>query len=169
MKKRIVFLLTAVMLLMMASGCEQKASSSVGIANPWIESDRDGVKEATGYDLNVPEDAQNVVYSYMEDGKLAQVSYTINNHEWTYRVQATDGLTDISGMNYEWVLEDSETIGGHEAELKAYVENNGDSEYLDDMFGVQVVNWYDETEGATHSVSVSGQALDGIDRSIHDC
>ncbi len=169
MKKRIAFVWLAAMLLLTFAACEskEKEESSVGRANPWTEADREGVKSATGYDLSVPDEATNIVYSYMEDGNLAQVTYTINNNEWTYRVQATDELTDISGMYYEWVLEDEDTIGGHKAQLKAYVENNGDSEYLDDMFGVQVVNWYDETEGATHSVSVSGPALDGIDMAVY--
>ncbi len=141
--------------------------SDTGLANPWTESDREGVLAATGFDLNVPDEAENVVYSYMEADKLAQVSYVMNDHDWTYRVQSTDGLQDISGMYYEWVAEEDTNVANHEAEIKAYVENNGDPDTLDDMFSVQVLNWYDETEGATHSVSISGRAVDGLDLSVY--
>lgn len=138
-----------------------------GLANPWTESDREGVLTATGFDLNVPDEAENVVYSYMEADKMAQVSYVMNNHDWTYRVQQTDGLQDISGMYYEWVAEEDTNVADCEAEIKAYVENNGDPDNLDDMFSVQVLNWYDATEGATHSVSISGRAVDGLDLSVY--
>ncbi|MBQ1609267.1 MAG: hypothetical protein II092_10455 [Lachnospiraceae bacterium] len=141
--------------------------SDTGLANPWTESDREGVLAATGFDLNVPDDAENVVYSYMEADKLAQVSYVMNDHDWTYRVQPTDGLQDISGMYYEWVAEEDTNVANHEAEIKAYVENNGNPDNLDDMFSVQVLNWYDATEGATHSVSISGRAVDGLDLSVY--
>ncbi|MBQ1640239.1 MAG: hypothetical protein II051_03225 [Lachnospiraceae bacterium] len=141
--------------------------SDTGLANPWTESDREGVLAATGFDLNVPDDAENVVYSYMEADKLAQVSYVMNDHDWTYRVQPTDGLQDISGMYYEWVAEEDTNVADCEAEIKAYVENNGDPDNLDDMFSVQVLNWYDATEGATHSVSISGRAVDGLDLSVY--
>jgi hypothetical protein len=138
-----------------------------GLANPWTESDREGVLAATGFDLNVPDEAENVVYSYMEADRLAQVSYVMNDHDWTYRVQPTDGLQDISGMYYEWVAEEDTNVADCEAEIKAYVENNGDPDNLDDMFSVQVLNWYDATEGATHSVSISGRAVDGLDLSVY--
>lgn len=141
--------------------------SDTGLANPWTESDREGVLAATGFDLNVPDEAENVVYSYMEADKLAQVSYVMNDHDWNYRVQPTDGLQDISGMYYEWVAEEDTNVADCEAEIKAYVENNGDPDNLDDMFSVQVLNWYDATEGATHSVSISGRAVDGLDLSVY--
>ena len=137
------------------------------VSNPWTDSDREGVLAATGFDLNVPDEAENVVYSYMEADKLAQVSYVMNDHDWTYRVQPTDGLQDISGMYYEWVAEEDTNVADCEAEIKAYVENNGDPDNLDDMFSVQVLNWYDATEGATHSVSISGRAVDGLDLSVY--
>ena len=137
------------------------------VSNPWTDSDREGVLAATGFDLNVPDEAENVVYSYMEADKMAQVSYVMNDHDWTYRVQPTDGLQDISGMYYEWVAEEDTNVANHEAEIKAYVENNGDPDNLDDMFSVQVLNWYDATEGAKHSVSISGGAVDGLDLSVY--
>lgn len=34
---------------------------------------------------------------------------------------------------------------------------------MDDVFAVHVVNWYDESEGATHSLSVAGNDVNGLD------
>ena len=136
---------------------------SATIANPWVESDKDGVYQATGFSLDTYEGATDIVYSYTTDGKLAQVTYTIDNNEWTYRVEATDSLEDISGMYYEWDVDEKETLGGHDAQFLAYSDATEDTEFIDDVFAVHVVNWYDETEGATHSLSVAGNDVNGLD------
>lgn len=149
-------------------GAEAASSDTptTSIANPWVVSDKDGVYQATGFSLDTYDGATDIVYSYTTDGKLAQVRYTVGNNEWTYRVEATDGLEDISGMYYEWDSDEKETLGGHDAQYLAYSEASEDTEFIDDVFAVHVVNWYDEAEGATHSLSVAGKDINGLDLEI---
>ena len=171
MKKQLL-LMTAVLLAVSVCGCGAKSDANISaketegnteIANPWTDSDRGGVLDATGFDLSVPEGAENVAYSYMQEESLAQVSYVLDGNEWTYRVRPTEHLEDLSGMCYEWDIEEDGAVGDMEAKIYAYSEADEDSEFIDDVFSVHVVNWYDDVEKATHSLSVSGKNLDGLD------
>lgn len=153
----------AMMCFFTACGKKEAESSNVTIANPWVETDRQGVIDATGFDLPTQEGATDIVYSYMSEGKMAQVSYTIGENEWTYRVQPTDSLEDISGMYYTWIIDEAGSVNENDSQLLVYSDATEDDEYIDDVFAVHVVNWYDESEGATHSLSVSGKDVNGID------
>lgn len=179
MKKKLVLALTlmAMCMAMMAgyasaSGQETPAGNQnnenagavgeLGLANPWTESDEQGVAEATGFEMTAPEEATEVSYSYMKEAGLAQLSYVQDEQKWTYRMQATDELTDISGMSYKWTNEEEGTVAGMEAVYYAYVELEAD-DLADSLQAVQVVNWYDAVAGVTHSLSVSAKELDGLD------
>lgn len=137
------------------------------IANPWITSDKQGVFDATGFTMDAPEGATDVNYSYMADGKLAQMTYVYEDADWVYRIQPTESLTDISGMNYTWVSDMPGKVSGMEAEYMGYSEHAEDSEYIDDMFFVQVVYWYDNIAGVTYSLSASGKNIDGMDIEVY--
>ena len=164
MKKNIGLVFVATLILTSLVSCGKKEdTTSTTIANPWVDSDRAGVLEATGFDLPTQEGATDVAYCYTTEGNLAQVRYTIGQNEWTYRVETTEALEDISGMYYEWVTNEKETLKGHDAQLLAYSDATEDTEFIDDVFAVHVVNWYDESEGATHSLSVAGKDVDGLD------
>ena len=179
MKKKLVLALTlmAMCMAMMAgyasaSGQETPAGNQnnenagavgeLGLANPWTESDEQGVADATGFEMTAPEEATEVSYSYMKEAGLAQLSYVQDEQKWTYRMQATDELTDISGMSYKWTNEEEGTVAGMEAVYYAYVELEAD-DLADSLQAVQVVNWYDAVAGVTHSLSVSAKELDGLD------
>ena len=131
-----------------------ETEDAVGMANPWTESDEQGVAEATGFDMVAPEGATDVVYSYMSEDGLAQMCYVLDGAEWTYRIQMADELTDISGLYYTWDSELEGTVSDREAVYYGYA---GDDGY------VQLVNWYDAVTGVTYSLSASGDDLDGMD------
>lgn len=137
------------------------------IGNPWTTSDKQGVFDATGFNMDAPEGATDVNYSYMVDGKMAQLTYVYEGAEWVYRIQPTESLTDISGMNYTWISDTQGKVSGLEAEYMGYSEQAENSEYIDDMFFVQVVNWYDNAAGVTYSLSASGMNLDGMDIEVY--
>ncbi len=136
------------------------ADEVIGMPNPWTESDEQGVLEATGFDIKAPEGATDVYYSYMKEDKLAQLSYTLDDISWVYRMEPADKLTDISGMYYDWTAEETEddTVSGREAVYYGRVAKEGS-----DTEDVQLVNWYDAVTGVTYSLSAMGKDLDGMD------
>ncbi len=131
--------------------------STVEIANPWTESDEEGVAKATGFVMTPPDGAENVSYSYMEEGGLAQMSYELDGKKWTYRMQMTDGLTDISGIYMDWEGEEG-NVSGREAMYYGKCDLN--DENVED---VQLVNWYDAVTGVTYSLSATATDLNGMD------
>lgn len=141
------------------------ADVNIAVVNPWTESDEDGVREATGYSIKAPEDATEVCYSYCADDKMAQVTYVKDGTDWTYRIKATSALEDISGMYYDWIASDEGTVSGKKAVYLAYSDAEEDSEYIDNMYCVQVVNWYDA--GLTYSLSACGYDLNGMDIQVY--
>ena len=69
-----------------------------------------------------------------------------------------DELTDISGMAYDWTLEEEGTVSGRAAVYYSYCAPDGGTEN-----DVQVVNWYDAVTGVTYSLSAISEDLDGMD------
>lgn len=145
---------------------DAKEDEQVNYPNPWVESDRQGVVEATSYELDPLEGATDVVYSYLTDLCLAQVTFKKDGCDWVYRVQPTDSLEDISGMNYKWDSVDDAAVLKYKGEFKAYSDATEDTEYIDDVNVVQVLNWYDTDLKATRSLSVSGTGVNGLDLEV---
>lgn len=172
MKKRIISVLMALALgMMILTGCSssavQESQSSEAtaepteqpeLANPWTETDEQGVEAATGFAMTAPDGATEVAYSYMSDGGLAQMSYVLDEMNWTYRMQMTDALTDISGMSYSWTSQEDGTVSGRNAVYYAYYAADGSADA-----DVRVVNWYDMVTGVSYSLSASGKDLEGMD------
>lgn len=127
------------------------------IANPWTESDRQGVLEATGFDMAAPDGATDVSYSYMAEGAMAQMSYELDGNSWLYRMQQTDALTDISGMYSGWTSEEEGTVSGMIANYRRYAVD------AEDQNDVQLVIWFDPLTAVSYSLCASGKDLDGMD------
>lgn len=141
-----------------------QADGNVTGENPWVSTDKDGILSATGLNINTPADATNAQYSYLKTSNVAQVTFSYAGHDdWTFRMQKTDKLEDISGLYYEWGYQESVMVSGKEAMSYAYAEGADDSGMIDDMFGVQLINWYDDSTGTTYSLSVLGNDLNGMD------
>ena len=145
----------------------EKQGESIAIGNPWIESDEQGVLEATGYAIKAPEDATEVYYSFCTDDNMAQVIYQKDSIDWTYRIKATTEADDISGMYYEWNVSEEGTVSGKNAIYMGYSDATEDSEYIDDVEYAQVVNWYDDVAGVSYSLAASGSDLNGIDIQVY--
>ncbi len=164
--KTLLILMLAVLALL--AGCANGGTDNGtdGIANPWTESDQQGVLEATGFSMTAPEGASDVSYSYLAESGLAQMRYVLSDAEWVYRIQSAEELSDISGMEYEWTAEKAGSVAGKEAMYYAWSDADPDSETIDDAAGVQVVNWYDAVSGVTYSLSAAGKDLNGIDLQV---
>lgn len=172
MKKVLAVLLALAMVFAFAAcGSQEKepeepAADGVGMANPWTDSDHDGVLEATGFDLNAPAGAANVIYSYMESEGMAQMNYNLDGAMWVYRMQKTDALEDISGVYAEWDYTDNTTVAGMEAVECSYASDPKDSA-SGEMDCVRVINWYDAQNKVTHSLSALGPDLNGMDMPVY--
>ena len=165
MKKKVLSVLLAMATGIFAiTGCsssigkEDQSAEQTGLANPWTKSDKQGVAEATGFEMTAPEGAAEASYSYMSDGGTAQLSFVLDGMKWTYRMQAAEELTDISGMAYGWTSQEEGTVSGRDAVYYTYSapDNGTDGD-------VKVVNWYDGASGVTYSLSVSGKDSDKTD------
>lgn len=137
-----------------AASSKTTTKEKTEIANPWTESDQQGVASATGIEMTAPEGASSVAYSYMSDGGMAQMTYELDEMKWTYRAQMANELTDISGMAYSWSGQEDGTVSGKDAVYYVYDGSEED---------VQVVNWYDAITGVDYSLSVTAKDLDGMD------
>lgn len=135
----------------------------VNVENPWVETNREGVIAATGINIYAPSEATDIQYSFMNTCDMAQVTYSYNGCDWTFRKQKTDMYIDISGLYYDWVYQDSVMVSGKEGMIYSYVEDADDSGMIDNLFGIQLVNWYDDSTGISYSLSASGKDLNGMD------
>lgn len=174
-KSRLYGSMAVVLLSLGLFGCGDKAmeesenteSVNVEVANPWTDSDEQGVLEATGFDLVAPEGSSNVLYSYMDESKMAQMTFEKDNTLWVYRIKATEALEDISGMNYEWIYEDQGMVSGRNAVFYGYSDATEETEYIDSVYAVQVVNWFDDVTGVSYSLSASGTDINGMDIQVY--
>ncbi len=180
MKKKMFLVLAAVTIgATMMAGCNstaekekttegQTTETEDGETSPeavmLTESDRQGVLETTGFDIAAPEGATDVLYSYTDGGTLAQISYSLDDATWIYRMQMTDKLTDVSGLSYDWSLTEEGTVSGREAMYYVYSDGDLNKDLFDD---VQMVNWYDAVTGVSYSLAVTRSDLNGMDLQVY--
>ena len=132
----------------------EEAEQTEELANPWTESDEQGVADATGFDMTAPEGATDVSYSYMSEEAMAQMTYTLDGASWTYRLQMGDEMEDISGMSYAWMTGTEDTVGNWKAMYYAYNAASNDGTET-----VELMNWYDMVTGVNYSLSATGKEL----------
>ena len=148
MKRRICILLA---LLAIFSGA---ALAETGMANPWTQTTAQGLMDVLGLQLGLPDGATNVTWQMMENPQMGQVQFTWQGEDYTSRVAPTDEFEDISGMYYNWEIEDECEVG----RCKGVVRRAHD-----DGNTVDVCLWYDDLTGLMYSVSVVGTDSDGFD------
>ncbi len=105
----IAALAAALALTVIFAGCagegpQPRSGGSAQTPNPVVEYDDASAFETLGVSIDAPEDASEAGYSII-GGALAQVKFTLDGSEYTYRAQKTD--EDISGV-YE-TFEDGQT------------------------------------------------------------
>lgn len=112
---------------------ETQKEEPVGLANPWeYDVSPEEVKELTGGEFIVPEEASDIVYGVMKEAKLAEMNFTLGDVRYCARMEPADDFEDIAGLFYEWDAEGVEDMGGAEALVRINLEEN-----------VTNVLWYD--------------------------
>ncbi len=96
-----------------------------GLANPWeYDVPPEEVKELTGGEFIVPEDAFDVVYGIMREEKLAEMNFTLGDVRYCARMEPADDFEDIAGLFFEWDDEGVEDFGGAQALVRINFEEN---------------------------------------------
>lgn len=139
-----------------AAGDAAAAGESAGIANPWTATDREGILQSLGFSMDAPEGAKNVSYQMNESEGLGEMSFSYGEPEleYTYRMKAAVEFEDISGLNYNWSLEESGAVSYCDAKL---YRTNSDGKTID------LCLWFDAAPGMMYSLSTSDEDLDGFD------
>ena len=168
-------LFAAFCVLFCASGCSSQkkkndlteadvraaGGTSLGIANPVVQSDSEEILEVLGIRFNEPEGASGVRYSII-GGKTAQMDFVWNGVECTARISGEPSFTDISGMYFSWKSEISTKIERCDAVVKL-AESGGST--------TGVCMWYDTVPGLMCSVSMKNDAtqelLEAIARQVY--
>lgn len=123
---------------------ETEDEEFVGMANPWTDVSADELFAATGVEANVPENAENVVYRYLEAENLGEIQFKVNSADYNFRMQPTAEFTDISGLFYEWTGEEDSKVSICDAKLY---------EAVDGANTVRSLLWYDTVPGVMYSLS----------------
>ena len=170
MKKKGLVLITAVLFSIAAAGCGKKeeAPAEVGMANPWRDITYEEAFDQVSKLFKAPEGATNVTWRICESlageeglpGPLIEMDFDLGGLHYTAREQVTgDSPEDISGMYYEWDETDDITLknwGGGQMTGK-YMRYISDEEWAD------LITWYDMEYGASYSLGVTADDLDGFD------
>ena len=182
MKKTIAMLMTGLMVLSLAAcgkaetpaeeptqeasveASTEEAQEQTEIANPWRDATEEECNQIAVNGFSVPEGATNVKWSIMDSGEagkeLVQVTFDLDRLSYTAREQVTgDEAQDISGVYYEWIVEDDATLanwggGNMKGTVKRFI---GDDKYVD------VITWYDVEIGVSYSLTTEDKDLDGFD------
>lgn len=129
------------------------------LANPWQDVTEEQLKEASGLSFGVPEDAEDVIYRWLDSEKLAEMQFTWNGGEYCARAQAVEleegELMEISGMYFDWEYEDEITVGGCPGTIGQ--AQTGTEDWVERCL------WYDAGAQVMYSLSVAGGDLDGLD------
>ncbi len=154
MLKRFVvaMFLVAMVLALAACSAEEVEAPQTELPNPVQLSSAEEILEDLGFNLLTPVGAEEVTYSIIDMGdeeKIAQVDFTLDEIEYTYRASAAAEWTDISGMNYEWT-EEVETNVSYTTGKTFIAEDDDDK--------VGVILWFDEVPGIQYSLSMDREA-----------
>ncbi len=156
MKKFLVIALSVLCVFALASCANKKteAEPTVGMPNPWEDTDAKDFVEKSGLDLNVPEGAENVSYRVLTETKLGEMRFTLNGVEFIARIKSVGEWEDLSGIYVTWdSTEDCEI---------SYCSGKLMTGKLDGET-VELVEWFDIVPGVMYSLSCSDKDLDGLD------
>lgn len=128
--------------------------NGVGLANPWEEITPADLAEYHAISFVIPEGAEAHGYRWNESLKMAEVDFTLDGLDYNYRMAYSKLFQDISGLNYDWTVED--TLKVHECEGRTM-------KYIGEDESVEACSWYDEVWSRTNCLSVMSNDLDGYD------
>lgn len=181
MKKIIAILLAMVMVFAMCACAKEEPEDTTGVANPVHQCTKEEMLEATGMDIDAPEGATEVEYSYIDTDSdpIAQVEFELNDEEFCYRAQSTavtslvesfeqdenieegalqDALNKgvatgaaLAGLNYEWSA--AASVDAPAGREGVYALNGDDEGFI---------AWLDVVPGVLYSLAMDDATIDGL-------
>lgn len=118
-------------------------SELVGIPNPWVETDAEGLVQTLGLEFNVPEEAEDVIFRMNESEQIAEMQFVLYKMPFTARIKPSGlEMEDISGLHYKWEFE--KESNDHWFQEKIMRAKDGDKT-------VEAFLWFDIVPGLTRS------------------
>ena len=150
--KKITAIVLALAMIFAFAACGSKTVEEVpapvtstgktGLANPFHESTQEDILNNLGFSFQVPAGAEDEKFFTIDtDPKIAQMTFSFDGDEYTYRMSGTSEYKDISGMYYEWENSDKAQIDYNEADVRWNDWKQG------------VIMWYDAAPGIMYSLS----------------
>ena len=145
--KKISAVVTVLLLLAGFTACaapkNDTPNASAAIANPMSEATEAYILEQTNIEpdtLLALEDRQ--YFSIAGDPEIAELRFTLDGDDYTYRVAPLAEAADISGMYYEWTISELHDVAYCDATIR---RSNG---------GQGVIEWFDVVPGMMYSLSM---------------
>ena len=160
MKKMTIYLLIMMIAVLIFCCAFDKTEKSdkpefVGIPNPWVETDAEGLMQTLGLEFNIPEEAEDVIFRMNESEQIAEMRFVLNKLPFIARIKPSGlEMEDISGLNYKWEFEKESNDHWFREKLKR--AKDGEKT-------VEAFLWFDIVPGLTYSISTEGTDLDGFD------
>ncbi len=123
------------------------------VSNPWTEVTKADVEEGLGIEINLPDDAQNIVARQNSSVDLYEILFDYDNLSYTYRIKKSAGDEDISGLYYDWTLSYEETVEGYDAIIYSVHTEDGN---------INLITWHDTQTDISFSLSTNIGDLDGF-------
>jgi len=130
------------------------ALAEAGHVNPWTPTTAQGLMDALGLQLGLPDGATNVNWQMLGTEQMGQVTFTWQGENYTARIAPADAFEDISGLYVQWEAEYECEVG----RCKGIVRRAHDGGNT-----VDLCLWYDDLTGLMYAVSVADADLDGFD------
>lgn len=112
MFKRLLVVMLLVMMVVAVSACSAyKEDGGTGVASPMNPSSAEEILKELGFNMITPVGAKDIAYSIIDysggenlgmEENIAQVDFTLDGIEYTYRARSAAEWTDISGSYLNW-------------------------------------------------------------------
>lgn len=138
----------------------EAAGGMMGLANPWAEADKEGVKKLIGVDFVELDTMKDIEYYVAESTGMAEMDFTCDGRpgaSFEVRAQKTEELEDISGMYVTWTS-GKEVEFGETPHYTGRVDEGKDGDQ-----SVTRCMVYDADNGISYSIAGFGESTCGDD------
>lgn len=157
------------------TGDSEGGGTEAGAANPVHECSYEDMIQASGIDVAAPDNATDVVYSYIENGDttMSQVVFKLDGREFCYRGESTqltaypglggdsdEDVKDSAGeVNFEAAIEEATKLSGMYFEWESVGGTNMEKNECMAVYGLNdgkegFISWLDVVPGVIYSLSV---------------